>query len=200
LIQTSFTCKQNSQFQSWIDQVRRLDCKHVLLRHVFSLLHVVETLCLDRCPRWRCNHSLYSAGVNFTGTRWRNPVCVYLDQPDTVITVPERHVKPDLRSVLHPDLHCWSMRAHTYRCIHTHVVKQIRLHTHFLRGLAFGQMSAELHVINYEQRERERDIYVSKPAVKPLVSSFPFNVKRPPQRKASTISTLLCFKGPTGFL
>ncbi|CAM4657876.1 unnamed protein product [Leuciscus chuanchicus] len=64
-----------------------------------------ERLCLDRCPRWRCNHSLYSAGVSFTGTRWRNPVCVYLDQPDTVITVPEQHVKSDLRSVLHPDLH-----------------------------------------------------------------------------------------------
>lgn len=133
------------------------------LRHVFALLHVVERLCLDRCPRWRCNHSLYSAGVSFTGTRWRNPVCVYLDQPDTVITVPEQHVKSDLRSVLHPDLHwgrSWSMRAHILMYIHTHCKADPVTYT-FLWGLAFGQMSAELHVINYEQREREREIFMS---------------------------------------
>lgn len=130
------------------------------------------------------------------------PILCLPGPADTYMTVPERHVKSGLRSarkaVLHPDRRSWSM------CAQTHLQMYIHVYTHvckadpvtFLWGLALGQLSAELHVINYEQNKkeskRERDIYASKAAVKPLVSCFPFNVKRPPQRKTSTISTLLC--------
>lgn len=100
---------------------------------------------------------------------------------------------PQVCSPSRPSLRLKYARTHIHTYIHTRCKADTVTYT-FLWGLAFGQMSAELHVINYEQRERERDIYVSKPAVKPLVSCFPFNVKRPPQRKTSTISTLLCFK------
>ncbi len=158
-------------------------------------------LCLDRCPQWRCNHSLYSADVSFTGTRWRDQACVYLDQ--------RTHIWPSLTDMwnltsgqperLFP-IQTISMCAHlyTYRCIYMCIhtfVKRIRLHTHFSEVWLWARCLQDctwLSMSKTRKKARERDIYVSKAAVKPLVSCFPFNVKRPPQRKASTTSTLLC--------